>query len=295
MQVEYEKVTLLDPHNLAEDLDLDEPLEMPLVSFKASADMRWFLKTMNLGANWWWQHCRQLRLLREIRKIVKGQKATRGGASRLPRQSESMVLIKVRERTLFVKNQHASVTLGLRGTVNEQEAPPGSLADERAVLEWFVKELQKDVEHLEDNPESGDDLEEGETQEAGVPEEPEPEEGEAEEAGDPEDGQRKKLIEKILKTLKEHPRCKSAWWMRTRRCFRVRKGGKQEEFFVKSAKRKRNSEESAAEVERLFDSTLEKALTYLEQEESQTQAEASGERPEGCASEMGPESPDCEP
>ena len=167
--LETKTKSVLDPHHLAEDLvphleNIDEEVEMSIVSFKDSADMRWFLKALKLGAKWRIAHCGQLPLLLEIRKIIKDQKITKGAGARLPRQSDSMVLIKVRERILFVQNISSHVALGLRGTPG---ATPGTLVDELGVLKWFSQELQKDVQHLQENPEKpGEDLEEEQLPEA---------------------------------------------------------------------------------------------------------------------------------
>ena len=67
--VEKKEVTFLDPQHLAleatlGDLDLDAEVEMRRASFKASSDMKWFLKALELPSKWWISHCRQLPLLR---------------------------------------------------------------------------------------------------------------------------------------------------------------------------------------------------------------------------------------
>ena len=251
--LETKTKSVLDPHHLAEDLvphleNIDEEVEMSLVSFKDSADMRWFLKALKLGAKWWIAHCGQLPLLLEIRKIIKDQKTTKGGGSRLPRQSDSMVLIKVRERILFVQNLSSCVTLGLRGTPGHGPgAPPGTQEDELGVLQWFVQELQKDVKHLQENPEKpGEDLEEEQGQQAEV---------------EDEDDSDQLHIEECLKDLQKHPSCLSAWWMPSRQCFRIRtKDKRSSDFGVKSLKRKKHSEEG----ENKFDMALARALEFLD-------------------------------
>ena len=249
--LEKKTMSLLDHHHLAVDLvphleDIDEEVEMSLVSFKDSADMRWLLKALKLGAKWWIAHCGQLPLLREIRKIIKDQKTTKGGGCRLPRQSDSMVLIKVRERFLFVQNISSHVALGLRGTPG---ATPGTEVDELGVLKWFSQELQKDVKYLQENPEK---LEEGLE-----------EEGEQEAEVEAEDEHQLQVIEKCLKDLQGHPSCQHAWWMPSRQCFRVAKlhNKSSADFSAKGLKRKHLSEQA---LENQFDLALNRALEFLD-------------------------------
>ena len=160
-----------------------------------------------------------------------------------------MVLIKVRERILFVQNLSSCVTLGLRGTPGHGPgAPPGTQEDELGVLQWFVQELQKDVKHLQENPEKpGEDLEEEQEQEAEV---------------EAEDHQQLQIIEKCLKDLQNHPSCLNAWWLPSRQCFRVRsKDKRSSDFGAKSLKkRKKHSEEA----EHQFDLALARALEFLD-------------------------------
>ena len=254
--VEKKEVTFLDPQHLAleatvGDLDLDAEVEMRLASFKASSDMKWFLKALELPSKWWHNHCGQLPLLREIRHIIRSQKTSKGSASRLPRESKSMVLIKVRERILFVQNISSHVALGLRGTPG---ATPGTLVDELGVLKWFSQELQKDVKYLQENPKKlevqEDGLEEEGEQEAGV-------------EAEPEDEHQLQVIEKCLKDLQGHPSCQHAWWMPSRQCFRVtnKHNKSSADFSAKGLKRKHLSEQA---LENQFDLALNRALEFLD-------------------------------
>ena len=236
--LEKKTMNIMDPYQLAEglDLDLEEPMEMSLVSFKCIADMWWFLKPLKLGSHWWKSHTRHIPLLLEIRDLVKNNKVKQGAGARLPREQHSMVILKVRERILFVQNLPNVVILGLRGT---PEALPGTPEDEIGALKWFIQELQKDIENLPQ-----DLVQAHQTNEASG------------------EGEGHDVIEDCIKNLQKHPNCLRACYAPSRKCFRVLKNDKSSsDFRVKDLKRKRGSEE---EQYNLFHKALSAALVFLD-------------------------------
>ena len=169
--LEQRKAAVVDPEDLAGEVPgarqvVAQPGARPeftLVSLKASADMGWFHKSLGLRHKWWKVNRARLPLLLEIRKSIRERKgrAFAGRQARMPRESESMTLVKVRGKALWVQNRSNFVILGL--LPRESEGP----------LQWFVEELQKDVELLKAKNGAGESLESSEEPE----EESEDEEG----------------------------------------------------------------------------------------------------------------------
>ena len=220
-------------------LDLEEPVEISLVSFKATADMWWFLKPLKLDSKWCKFHHGQIPLLLEIRQVIKSMKNKIG--DRLPREHGSMVILKVRERILFVQYLQHIVVLGLRGT---PEAPAGTPEDEIGALQWFLKELEKDIQKLlrSEEPEQDRVTNKGCAQE--------------------EDQEFLKIMQDCTKNLQEHPNCHSAFFVPSRSCFRVRTKDKRfSEFRLKNLKRKRSLEE---DIKQEFHKALTMALMFLD-------------------------------
>ena len=186
LEVPLEKraAAVVDPENLAGEAPgagqvFAHPCaraQFTLVNLKASADMGWFYKALGLRLKWWKEKRARLPLLLEIRQSIKERKgrAFAGSTRRLPRESEAMTLVKVRGKVLWVQNRSNFVTLGLRPRESEGEVPRES---EGEVLQWFVKELEKDVEllkakgaareSLDSSEEPGEDSEESEDGEGG--------------------------------------------------------------------------------------------------------------------------------
>ena len=238
--LEKKTMTVIDPHQLAHglDLDLEETVEISLGSFKAIADMWWFLKALKLESKWWKFHHGQIPLLLEIRENVKNIKNNIG--ARYPKEHGSMVILHVREKILFVQNLQNIVVLGLRGTPG---APQGTPEDEIGALQWFLKELEKDIEKLLS---------------LGEPEQDQPtNKGSAQD----EDQEFLEVIQDCTKNLQKHPNCHSAFFVPSRSCFRVRTKDKRfSEFRVKNLKRKRSLEE---EKNQEFHKVLSMALVFL--------------------------------
>ena len=97
----------IDPYELAENLEhfnSEEMVEADLVSFKATAEHWWIHQALTLPNKWWVLHSSKIPLLLEIRELIKAKKASQGSSSRLPKQPDSLVLLKVRSKILVVQN-----------------------------------------------------------------------------------------------------------------------------------------------------------------------------------------------
>ena len=134
------KQTLLaiDPYGFAEGLEhlnLEEEMEADLVSFKGSAEHVWIHQALGLPTKWWVLHSSKIPLLLEIRELIKAKKASQGSSSRLPQQQGCLVLLKVRNRILFIQNSTTQMSLALAG----------SLENKTGTLDWFLKEWEKDI------------------------------------------------------------------------------------------------------------------------------------------------------
>jgi len=231
---------VIDPYNLSEalDIDVEEQVEMSLVSFKATADMIWLEKALKLPMRWWLRHHGLIPLILEIRELIKNKKVKQGSGVRLPREQESLVVLKVRERILFVQNLPNMVILGLSGTPG---VPQGSQQDEIGTLQWFLEELQKDIETLQ-----GQEQAEQPKKRGSVPQED------------------KEIVEECIERLQSHPQCLRVCYMPSRHSFRVvRQDKSSSEFLVTGLKRKRQGTEME-EVDNQFNKAVSAALVFLD-------------------------------
>ena len=131
--VPMERVSLpwVDPYNCA--TMTEEFVVVSLVKFKASGSKRWLEQGLHLPSKWWLRNHATLPILQEILELIRSQKPKTGGQSRLPRNHQSMIALKVRGRILLFQNDSRCVILGV---LDGDEG----LADFR----WFLEELSKD-------------------------------------------------------------------------------------------------------------------------------------------------------
>ena len=157
-----------------------------------------------------------------------------------------MVILKVRERILFVRKVPIIVVLGLRGTPGSLQGTP---EDEIGALQWFLKELEQDIEKV---------LNPGE-----------PEENQATNMGSAEDEHYEflEVIQDCTKNLRKHPNSQKAFVMLSRSCFRVHsKDKRSSEFRVQKLKRKRDLEDKDQE----YHKALSRALAFLSSSDGAT-------------------------
>jgi len=237
---------VLDPHNLGaelEFLDVDDSLEVSLVSLKATGNLVWLEKALSLPARWWVKHSSKIPLLKEIREVIKDKKPSpsQGSKSRLPREPSALVILKIRERVLLMQNSSSQMHLALTGTPG---APPGSFEDKVGTLKWFCNELQEDIKVM---------LEE------------EQQEGEAEEEQEAGPQVPGATVAKSLETLREHPLVLKAHYLPSRTSFKVVKKDKSTSiFWVQGLKKRKLEEDDEDQVQSLFEKAVSAALNTLE-------------------------------
>ena len=200
--VETKDMILVDPLDLADtnSLILPDTTEANLVSFKASGDMNWLCKSLQLPGGdgskyspgrWWAHNSIRVPLLMEIKEAIKNLKQKK--KSKQPTDHQCLILLEIRGQLLYVKNSSTAVTLGLTkepGTLNVPQPDIDPLV-------WFCTQLQKDIdEHLQDKPEK---------KAASVPAEHE------------------ERVQEVLERLKAHPQCQLVHFVPTRMLFRIRK------------------------------------------------------------------------
>ena len=233
--VETKDMFLVDPLNLAEtySLDLPDSTEVNLVSFKASGDMNWLCKSLQLPdddddkkrstGRWWAHNPIRVPLLMEIKEAIKNLKQlklkqTRDG--KLPTDHHCLILLEIRGQLLYVRNNSTSVTLGLakepgslpfcskdigepstpreNNGIDEPSTPRKNKdMDELQPLVWFCTQLQKDIdENLQQKPE----------QKASSV------------AAEHED-----QVQEVMETLKAHPQCHVVHFVPSRMLFKISK------------------------------------------------------------------------
>ena len=236
---------VIDPYQLSEGLDMnfEDEVEISLLSLKATADMTWLQKALKLHHRWWVRNHSHIPLLLEIRELIKKNKVYKGSGARLPREHESMVLLKVRERIICVQNLPNIVILGLTGTPG---APQGGPEDEVGALQWFLQELQKDIGILQ-----------GQEQEPADP---------SKVSKTPVAEEHQDAVEECIKSLVKHPHCQRAWYIPSRRSFRVVKKDKSSsDFRVRAASKRKHGEQEDNEQ---FHKALSAAMEFLEPSDS---------------------------
>ena len=127
--LEKKSLSIIDPHDLGgsmEGLNVDEDLDVNLVSFEAAAHVKWLAGprgAIKVPFFWWRQHSSSIPLLMEIKDLIKQGKPRN---HLQPKQQKCLVLVKVRGKILLVLNHPSQVSLALRG---HPGALPGSFED----------------------------------------------------------------------------------------------------------------------------------------------------------------------
>ena len=245
---------LEDLHNLA-DGDADHQ-EFLVLDLKATGDMHWFEKCFKLR-NRFWKNQGHLRtpLMQEMRDAI--QEGKPGRYSRKPRLPNAVVAVELRGQVALVLNQVSSLGLALR---------PGQ---ESANLQWFLEELEKDLENLSAEkephgphrpaPSPSHSLEDGDDN---------VDNNNEEEIGKSHDPAREKaLVDECLSLLRGHADCQRACWQPSRSCFKVtRKDKATSRFGAPASKKKRKSAYEKGDWELVRDSlgaSVSQALEFL--------------------------------
>ena len=201
--VETKDMILLDPLNLADSnsLDLPESTVVNLISFKASGDMNWLCKSLQVPGGddkkckkcrWWVHNSVRVPLLMEIKEAIKHlKKKKKKGVSADPK---CLILLEIRGQLLYVLNNSASVTLGLTKEPGTLTVPHPDIDP----LVWFCTQLQKDIDqHLQHKPDK--------------------------KAHPQCQVEHEEQVKEVLEQLKAHPQCLVVNFVPSRLLFKIRK------------------------------------------------------------------------
>ena len=236
---------LLDPFNIAPaDLNDEEPCPVTLVPIKRQGpDVAWLCSALEVKQSWWITHMTQIPLFVEILEAIKSKKVSTGAGARMPRQPRSLVPLKIRGRVVWFANSSRSVGLALVQGLEIQQ------------LEWFMDELLHDIEEMQDQEEG-------------------PGPGPVSQACKKHalDKTLQDLVDESVKTLQEHHKCQSAYYLASRNEMKVmRKGDKAMKFYrLKNLKRKLNEaqvQDNQDHLQNMFDIGVAKCLNFLEGKE----------------------------
>ena len=267
--VELKDMFIVDPLNLADTYSLKLPdyTEVNLVSFKATGDMNWLCKSLQLPGDdidkkhppcrWWSHNSNRVPLLMEIKEAIKNLKLEK--EKRSFNDAHCLILLEIRGQLLYVRNNSVAVTLGLA-------KEPGSLPfcsknigepstpreiDEFQPLVWFLSQLQKDIdESLQDMPEQ---------KAASVASEHE------------------EQVQEVMEKLKAHPQRHLVHFLPSRMLFRIRKknlqgpasAGKIAEFKVLGLNKWRKTEGASGGSQDPFQKCLYMGLNFLDEPEGE--------------------------
>ena len=240
--VERASLPFIDPYNLT--TMSGEFIATSLVTFKATGTKVWLEQGLHLPSKWWLKNHASLPILREILELIRCQKHTTGGKSRMPRNQQSLIALKVRGKVLWFQNDSRCVILGVLD------------GDEGlAAFRWFLEELSKDSKDVGRPAAAGD---------AGEPAESEPSDRGPDEFGI--------IVSGALQILHSNERCLHATYLPSRVSIRVVRKEDQavSEFRVKNLKRKRAEaaeHDSQEPVKRQFDLAVSEALKFLDSDE----------------------------
>ena len=110
----------IDHYALAEAEGLEDEMEADLVSFKSGAEHRWIHQALGPPSKWWVLRSNKVPMLLEIRELIRAKK-TKASSSRLPKQSDCLVRLKVRSRLIFIQKLHQPNELGPHRRIGEQD------------------------------------------------------------------------------------------------------------------------------------------------------------------------------
>ena len=240
--LEETQLPWLDPYELADGFVPEGSLHVSLVNFKASGDMCWIEKGLELKARWWKAHHHRIPLLVEILDLIRAKKPHKGAAVLLPKNHKSLVPLKVRGKTLWFENNSRIVVLALQ---------QGQEIDH---FKWFLEEINKDIEGhaYEEEPE---------------PDEPEPAKSrkcvKVEIPKDLED-----IVEHAVTTLQGVHNCLTANYIPSRMSLKVVRSSDKEgkEIRVKDLKRKQQKaleSENLHEVQHQFNVAMQQCMEFL--------------------------------
>ena len=245
------KLDVVDPYNLAWELDIDPDVPLSsvsIVSFKGTGNLQWLEKGLELKARWWVSNHHRVPLILQILALINDKKPKKTSSVLLPRNQKCVLPLDVRGKILWFENNSRCVNLALQeGHEIEQ-------------LLWFLDELKKDIDEHVYSPEP---------------------EGQKEHTADKWDvPAMQHIVVEMLEDLQGHQSCRAAAWLPSRCSFHVRRSDKKSKQFRVQDLNKKYKEsvdhDDTMVLKRQFEQAVAKAKTWLEEppvpsEEASTQ------------------------
>ena len=214
-----------------------------VLSIKATADVKWLTTYLEKPSRWWLLSGRSQPLVSEIIQAMPASRTNKGFCT-----SKTVVAIQVRGQKFLVPNNRASPAFVFH------EADPNF-----EVLEWFLKELHKDLTN-------------------GIPKvrhvAPRLPAGPREEQD---------IVEEVLHTLLDHDNCKNAWFLSSLNSLKVQRASDKisKVFGVKGLNKKRkgvlerSDPQSVESLRSLYIEASQQCLVFLQEQPKPTEAASS--------------------
>ena len=223
----------------------EEDAPFHLLNFKATGEHLWLERAFKLPSRWWIKHQSRLPLFQEIRQSIeamkKGGKKEKNMSDLMAKRTNVIVAIQLRGQVILVVNDARSATVAFRH------------GEESELLLWFLREIEKDIRSLQSGglkslkrKEKVEDINE----------------------------QEETIVNEVVENLKQHPKCRSACFAKSRGCLIVNT----KEFFVAKWNKIRQKAILTDEWENLKKEFLlasESASEFLDNLVAKTQASAS--------------------
>ena len=204
----------------------DEDITFSLLSLKVTDNADWLSRALQpevksaAASRRWMSRLSSVALVKEIFEAISKGKPT-GPQARLSRRPNIVVAIEIRGQVILVVNQTRHITLAF------QEG------QELEGMQWFLTELQKDLETI--NEDDQEDKEENLEEKS--------EDDEEDKEGDQEfEDLHIQLQKKYLERLRMHEQCKRASWPPSKPCYRVLNKDKATKHFVVQDLKKRRKD-----------------------------------------------------
>ena len=239
--------------------------EVMCLDLKATAEARWLEVGFNLPVRWWRCRHKDVPLLAEMKEAINRGKEKKGAAARVPRRPLIVVAITVRGREILVQNSTEPLTL----VATKAEG------DARASLQWFLEELQADLEEsprlkLLREPEPQPQA----PQEPQEPQAPQQEQGPRRKTQQKhlrDDSEEQAMITQALATLLAHPKCLKAHWRPSRNAFFVCRDDHENSEFIavgsfkhRKAAQGRGDDQSWEALRVTYHQAVSRAFEFLE-------------------------------
>ena len=185
LRLEREPMTLMDEASAQDFL---------LLSLKSTGDLEWLNKYLEKPSRWWKSHGREQPLIQEFLEAITPGKYP----------PNTVMPIVLRGKEILCRYMRASPTLAFFADKPDFES-----------LEWFLRELEKDL------------VNEGRTKRRRKTQETK-------------ESEEQQIIDEILENIRDHENCSKAWFLDSRSSIKVLSCDQRlKEFIVKAIKKKR--------------------------------------------------------